>query len=142
MGIFPVGTTLPEPGTRESEQFLWNMTEGTCLEFTHNHGSETDDTFKVNTGNAEPYRGFGHIAMMTPDVYASCATLEANGKCKEHSEHYILCACIVVLRNNTPPSPPYPLSRCRCFLPKETRRRPHERTCLCTGSRWLLGGDY
>lgn len=24
---------------------------GTCLELTHNHGSETDDTFAVNNGN-------------------------------------------------------------------------------------------
>ncbi|CAE7501744.1 GLO1, partial [Symbiodinium microadriaticum] len=79
MGTFPSGTVLPEPGTAEAEQFLWNMTDGACLEFTHNHGSETDDTFKVNTGNVEPHRGFGHIAMMTPDVYASCAKLEADG---------------------------------------------------------------
>ena len=27
----------------------------------------------------QPHRGFGHIAVMTPDVYAACAELEANG---------------------------------------------------------------
>lgn len=79
MGTVPLGSVLPEPGTKEAEQYLWNMTEGTCLEFTHNYGSEIDDTFKVNTGNVEPHRGFGHIAMMTRDVYSACATLESNG---------------------------------------------------------------
>ena len=27
----------------------------------------------------EPYRGFGHIAVMTPDVYKACEEIEANG---------------------------------------------------------------
>lgn len=68
---------LPEPfhltpGTPESEAFLWTM-DGVCLELTHNHGSEKDDEFKVNNGNVEPYRGFGHIAVMTKDVYGECA---------------------------------------------------------------------
>lgn len=49
------------------------------LELTHNHGSETDDTFAVNNGNVEPHRGFGHIAVMTPDVYAASAELESRG---------------------------------------------------------------
>lgn len=50
-----------------------------CLELTHNYGSEVDGDFKVNSGNAEPYRGFGHIAVMTKDVYAQCAILEGKG---------------------------------------------------------------
>jgi lactoylglutathione lyase len=33
----------------------------------------------VSNGNTEPCRGFGHIAVMTRDVYAACAELEANG---------------------------------------------------------------
>lgn len=78
MGTVPEGTQLPEPGTPESEALLWTM-DGTCLELTHNHGTENDDSFKVNNGNVEPHRGFGHIAMMTPDVYAACDKLEANG---------------------------------------------------------------
>jgi lactoylglutathione lyase len=35
--------------------------------------------WQVNNGNVEPHRGFGHIAVMTKDVYAACAELEANG---------------------------------------------------------------
>ena len=69
---------LPEPGTKESEAFLWTMKTST-LELTHNYGSETDDAFTVNNGNVEPHRGFGHIAVMTPDVYAACEKLEAAG---------------------------------------------------------------
>lgn len=33
----------------------------------------------MNNGNVEPYRGFGHIAVMTPDVYQACNTLETDG---------------------------------------------------------------
>lgn len=74
----PAGVTLPEPGTLEAETYLWNM-DYVCLELTHNHGSETDDNFKVNNGNVEPHRGFGHIAMMTKDVYGACDKMEAAG---------------------------------------------------------------
>ena len=49
MGIVPDGEILPAPGTQEAADYLWNM-KGTCLELTHNHGSETDPEFKVNNG--------------------------------------------------------------------------------------------
>lgn len=78
LAILPEGTTFPEPGTKEAEQFLWTF-KGTCLELTHNHGAENDADFKVSSGNTEPNRGFGHIAVMTPDVYAVSAELEAKG---------------------------------------------------------------
>lgn len=72
------GEVLPTPGTPESSKYLWSMRD-VCLELTHNHGSEVDDSFQVNNGNVEPYRGFGHIAVMTPDVYTASDELEANG---------------------------------------------------------------
>lgn len=78
MGIPPEGTVLPECGTKASEQYIWSI-DYPVLEFTHNHGSETDDSFRVNNGNVEPHRGFGHIAMMTRDVYGACAKLEVAG---------------------------------------------------------------
>lgn len=82
MAIIPPSeeASLPPPGTKESEEWLWN-TKYTVLELTHNYGSETDENFKVNTGNVEPHRGFGHLAVMTRDVYIACEELETNG-CK------------------------------------------------------------
>ena len=76
--ILPFGETPPPPGTPEAEAYLWNL-KHSCLELTHNHGSETDESFKVNNGNVEPHRGFGHIAVMTRDVYAVCTELEEAG---------------------------------------------------------------
>ena len=75
---------LPEPGTKASEEYLWKM-QGTTLELTHNHGSESDDEFKVWSGNHGgdlpdssplymkdgPTRGFGHVAFNVPDVTSS-----------------------------------------------------------------------
>ena len=78
MAILPEGEVPPTPGTKESEKYLWNF-KGLTLELTHNHGSEKDDKFEVNNGNVEPYRGFGHLAVMTKDVYATSAELEASG---------------------------------------------------------------
>ena len=78
MAILPEGENSPPPGTSESEDYLWTMS-GTTLELTHNWGSETDETFAVNNGNVEPFRGFGHIAVMTRDVYAVSEELEAAG---------------------------------------------------------------
>lgn len=52
---------------------------GVVLELTHNHGSESDATFRVNNGNVEPHRGFGHLAVMTSDVYAACEDLDKKG---------------------------------------------------------------
>eukprot|EP01038_Epipyxis_sp_PR26KG_P009998 gene9998-13450_t len=78
MAIPRENEVLPEPGTVESEKYLWSM-PGTCLELTHNYGTENDETFKVNNGNVEPYRGFGHIAVMTRDVEQASEELEANG---------------------------------------------------------------
>jgi len=30
------------------------------VELTHNYGTENDPSYKINNGNAEPHRGFGH----------------------------------------------------------------------------------
>ncbi|KAF8819938.1 putative glyoxalase I [Cardiosporidium cionae] len=72
------GQTVPEKDTLASEKYLWNM-KGTAIELFHNHGSEKDDNFSVNNGNVEPYRGFGHIAFNTSNVFEAAEELEANG---------------------------------------------------------------
>ena len=48
LAILPknVEAQLPTPGTKESAKFLWTMPY-TCLELTHNHGSENDPNFAV-----------------------------------------------------------------------------------------------
>ncbi len=46
LAILPEGETGPEPGTQESEDYLWTM-KGTCLELTHNYGTENDPEYKV-----------------------------------------------------------------------------------------------
>ena len=78
LAILPEGEEVPSGTPKETEDYLWNM-KGTCLELTHNYGSEDDDSFVVNNGNVEPHRGFGHIAVMTRDVYAASAELESRG---------------------------------------------------------------
>lgn len=55
LATIPEGTILPTPGTPESAAYLWSM-RGTCLELTHNHGSETDETFKVYISNSIYYK--------------------------------------------------------------------------------------
>lgn len=71
-------TVYPEPGTKASEQLLWDS-PGVTLEFTHNHGAESYNGLEMCSGNVEPYRGFGHIAMNTDNVYSSYDRLAAKG---------------------------------------------------------------
>lgn len=49
------------------------------LELTHNYGTESDIEFKVNNGNEEPHRGFGHICFSFSNLEAECQRLEDNG---------------------------------------------------------------
>eukprot|EP01013_Petalomonas_cantuscygni_P034266 TRINITY_DN61788_c0_g1_i1.p1 TRINITY_DN61788_c0_g1~~TRINITY_DN61788_c0_g1_i1.p1 ORF type:complete len:359 (-),score=65.19 TRINITY_DN61788_c0_g1_i1:535-1611(-) len=67
-----------ELSSKESETFLLSF-PGTTLQLIHNWGTETDPNWRANDGNQDPLRGFGHIAFNTPDVYAACDGLQANG---------------------------------------------------------------
>lgn len=56
----------------------WGARDG-VLELTHNWGTEKDPEFKINNGNAEPYRGFGHICFSVDNIVKCSELLEANG---------------------------------------------------------------
>ncbi|GAO16159.1 uncharacterized protein UV8b_05629 [Ustilaginoidea virens] len=49
------------------------------IELTHNYGTENDPTYVVNTGNAEPHRGFGHTCISVDNIQAACQRLEDAG---------------------------------------------------------------
>lgn len=56
----------------------WTDRQG-LLELTHNYGSENDPSFKVNNGNEEPNRGFGHVCVTVDHIQAVCRNLEDAG---------------------------------------------------------------
>lgn len=50
------------------------------LELTHNHGTESDGDFKgYASGNTDPGKGFGHIAITVDDVEKACDRFEQLG---------------------------------------------------------------
>ncbi|KAF5346341.1 hypothetical protein D9758_011474 [Tetrapyrgos nigripes] len=50
------------------------------LELTHNHGTESDANFQgYSSGNSDPGRGFGHIAVTVDDVEKACERFEKLG---------------------------------------------------------------
>lgn len=62
-----------------SENAVYVFRQKATLELTHNWGTESDADFAgYHSGNAEP-RGFGHIGISVPDVYAACERFEKLG---------------------------------------------------------------
>ncbi|PHH86704.1 hypothetical protein CDD83_9865 [Cordyceps sp. RAO-2017] len=49
------------------------------IELTHNYGTENDASYKVNTGNEEPHRGFGHTCISVDNIQAACQRIEDAG---------------------------------------------------------------
>ncbi len=66
---------LPEDA---AERARWVFSQPALVELTHNWGTESESDFAYHDGNAEP-RGFGHIGISVPDVYAACERLEGLG---------------------------------------------------------------
>jgi lactoylglutathione lyase len=56
----------------------WTDRQG-IVELTHNYGTEDDPNYKVVNGNAEPYRGFGHICISVDNIQAACKRIEDAG---------------------------------------------------------------
>ncbi|HBX74372.1 MAG: lactoylglutathione lyase [Haliea sp.] len=63
----------------EIERTAYAFSQKAVLELTHNWGTEVDAGFTgYHDGNSDP-RGFGHIGISVPDVYAACERFEAAG---------------------------------------------------------------
>lgn len=62
----------------KSAEGHWTNRQG-LLELTHNYGTENDDSFKVNNGNSEPGKGFGHICVSVDAIQAACQRIEDAG---------------------------------------------------------------
>ena len=70
---------LTREAAEEEKRALRLNREG-ILELTHNHGTESDPAFAgYASGNADPGRGFGHIAVTVDDIEAACARFERLG---------------------------------------------------------------
>ena len=75
---FGSGFTSQMPESRP-ERIEWLASQSGLLELTHNHGAESNPDFAgYHNGNVDP-KGFGHLCISVPDVYATCNELNDAG---------------------------------------------------------------
>ncbi|RCK60386.1 Lactoylglutathione lyase [Candida viswanathii] len=55
--------------TEANKNLNWSAREG-VLELCHNHGVENDPDYKLNNGNGDKDRGFGHICVSVDNIQA------------------------------------------------------------------------
>ena len=71
-------TKYPATNSDEANQLLFNY-DGGVLQLIYYDGDDKNEKFIINNGNVKPFRGFGHIAFNTNDVYAVCEELDKKG---------------------------------------------------------------
>lgn len=62
----------------QAHERLFDM-EHSCVELQHEHSDGGASDVRYCNGNDEPYRGFGHLAFLTDDVYKASEHLEKAG---------------------------------------------------------------
>lgn len=76
--LYFMGYPDQTPPTDRADRARWVFAQPALVELTHNWGTESEADFQYHDGNADP-RGFGHIGVSVPDVYAACERFEKLG---------------------------------------------------------------
>ncbi len=76
--LYFMGYPASEIPSDKTERAKWIFDQPALLELTHNYGTEQEAGPVYHNGNDDP-RGFGHIGISVPDVYAACARFDELG---------------------------------------------------------------